>query len=95
MGFLKYLPLLLKGKQVADVYRAETGAGKPIYLSRRFVGTVIVLIGAVASMYFGVSLDENIISSLTDNAVSVISAGVALYGVILGIVGIVKRKKKA
>lgn len=93
MNFLKFIPLILKGKNVADVYQEETGSGKPIYLSRRFVGTVIVLIGAGASMYFGVSLDENILSSLTDNVVSVISAGVALYGVILGIVGIIKRKK--
>lgn len=95
MGFLKFLPLILKGKQVAEVYREETGTGKPIYLSRRFVGTVITLIGAGASMYFGVSLDENILSSLTDNMVSIISAGVALYGAILGIIGIVKRKKQA
>ncbi len=93
MGFLKFLPLILKGKQVADVYQEEVGQGKPIYLSRRFVGTVIVLIGAGASKYFGVSLDENVLSSLTDSTVSLISAGVTLYGVILSIIGIVKRKK--
>ena len=93
MGFLKFLPLILKGKQVADVYRDETGAGKPIYLSRRFVGTIVTLIGVLASMYFSVSLDENILASLSDNVVSVISAGVTLYGVILGIIGVIKRKK--
>lgn len=93
MGFLKFLPLILKGKQVAEVYQEETGQGKPVYLSRRFVGTVIVLIGAGVSMYFGVSLDENILSSLTDNTVSIISAGITLYGVILGIIGIIKRRK--
>lgn len=93
MNFLKFIPLLLRGKGIADAYKEEVGTGKPIYLSRRFVGLVIVLLGAIASMYFGVTLDEGILSSLTDNLLSVISAGVALYGVILSIIGVIKRKK--
>mgnify|MGYP001600106607 CR=1 FL=1 len=93
MSFLKYIPLILKGKSIADAYNEEVGQGKPVYLSRRFVGTVVALAGAGASLYFDVSLDENVLSSITDNMVSAISAGVTLYGVVLGIVGIIKRKK--
>lgn len=96
MNILKFIPLLLKGKSIADVYEEETGQGKPWYLSRRFFGAIITFIGAVAGVYFGVdvTLDEGMVNVLTDNIGSAVAAGIGLYGVILHIVGWIKRHKR-
>lgn len=93
MNWLKFIPLILRGKSIAEAYKEEAGQGKPIYLSRRFMGLVLAFIGAIVSMYFGVTLDANILSTMSDSVVTVISAVVTLYGVILGIIGIIKRKQ--
>ena len=93
MGFLKYLPLLLQGRSIATAYKEETGQGKPFYLSRRLIGLVITLIGAIVSLYFGVTLDSAILASIADNMVTVISAIATLYGVIIGIIGVIRKNK--
>ena len=94
MNFLKYLPLLLQGRSIAAAYKEETGAGKPFYLSRRLIGLIITLIGAVVSLYFGVTLDSAILASIADNVVTVISAIVTLYGVVIGVIGVIKKDKQ-
>lgn len=94
MGTLKYLSLILRFRNVAEVYKEETGEGKPFYYSRRFIGLVITVIFAVVTMKTGIVLDDNLSALIADNVVSVITALVALYGVVLGIIGHFKRSKK-
>lgn len=95
MNFLKLLPLILKGKQVADVYQQETGQGKPWFASRRFVGFVILLIGSVVGIVLGtdVVMDEVLVNAAADQIIAWISAGIALYGLGLKVIGWWKRQK--
>ena len=93
MGSLKYLSLLLQGRSIAVAYKEETGAGKPAYLSRRFIGVVATFIGLAVSTYFGITLDANIIASISDSISTIISALVVLYGLLMVIVGIIRKGK--
>ena len=97
MMFLKLLPLILKGKQVADVYEQETGHGKPWYASRRLVGLVILLVGSVIGIVLGtdVVMDEAIVNAAAEQIIALIGAVVGLYGLILKVIGWWKRKKQA
>ena len=92
---LKYLKLFGLFKNVQGAYKEEKGKDRPSFLSRRFIGAVVVLIGALLSLHFGVKIDENILNNITDNTEKVVSAGILLYGLIMEIVGIVKRQKPA
>ncbi len=91
--FLKYLPLVGLTKDVSKAYKEDTGKERPAYLSRRFVGALIALAGGFAAIQFGVKLDETILTQITDSLDKLIAAGIALYGAIVVIVGIFKRKK--
>lgn len=93
MNFLKYLPLLLRFKNVSEVYQEETGQGKPWYLSRRFIGLIVAIIFAIITLRTGITIDEALSLQLADHLISVITAGVALYGIVLGIIGHFKRTK--
>lgn len=93
MSFLKYLPAILKFRQVSTIYQEETGKDKPFYVSRRFIGAVITAIGAILSIYLGVKIDENLLSTLSDNVETLITAIVALYGLIMLIIGHIKRQE--
>ncbi len=92
MNFLRFLPLIMKGKSIADAYRDETGQDKPFYMSRRFIGAAIAFIGAALGIASGIQLDANVLDSITGNVEVLISAGIALYGGILAIVGVVKKQ---
>jgi len=91
VSFLRYLPLILKFKNISEVYREETGQGKPFYMSRRFIGLVITVIFAIVTIWTGVTVDDAISLQIADNIVAVITAVITLYGVVLGIIGQVKK----
>lgn len=91
---IKYLKLFGLLKNVNKAYQEEKGKNRPAYLSRRFIGAVILLGGAVLSLKFGIKIDETVLTQITDNLDKAISAGIVLYGLIMGIVGIIKREKK-
>ena len=92
-ALFKYLPLAALGKDIQEAYRVDTGNGIPFYMHRRFIGAVIALIAGFLAIRFGVTLDANLVASLTDNLEKMISAGVALYGAGLTIWGYFKRNK--
>lgn len=91
---LKYIKLFGLFKNVQGAYKTETGKDRPAYLSRRFIGAVIILGGAVLSLECGVKIDETLLASISDNIEKIVAAGIVLYGLVMGIVGTVKRKKK-
>ena len=91
VNFLKYLPLILKFKNISEVYQEETGQGKPFYMSRRFIGLVITVIFAIVTIWTGVTVDDAISLQIADNIVAVITAVFTLYGVGLGVIGQVKK----
>lgn len=97
----KYIKLLLQWKDIRNVYREERGKEKPWFASRRFIGLVILFIGAVLKTFFDIYLPPETIESLTDNAVllgtvidTIIPVLVSLYGAITYIIGQIKRSAK-
>ena len=91
--FFKYLPVLLKFKSVADIYKDEQGKNKPAIISRRFVGAVIILIGAYLGVRYGISAEMFNVEQITEHLMSIISSVTLLYGIIMGIIGYIKRSK--
>lgn len=101
----KALGLVLRGKDARKVYQEELGKDRPVWLSRRFVGTVITLIGGVLGWKFGVSTDQIMDFALksdsfldaANRAYDVIKADwpviVSFYGSVIGIIGVIRRKK--
>lgn len=90
----KYLKLLGRFRNVTDAYEGETGKKRPPYLSRRFVGALVIFVGGVLALQFDVKIDENILTNITESIEKITAAAIVLYGLVMEIVGIVKRKKK-
>jgi len=90
--FLKYIPLVGLFKNVKTSYKEETGKDRPAYLSRRFIGTVIALGGAILAIQFGIIIDTTILEQLTDNIEKLVATVIAIYGIVLAIVGLFKKK---
>lgn len=91
---IKYFKLFGLFKNVQKSYKEETGKDRPAYLSRRFIGAVIIVGGAVLSLELGVKIDESLLTDITNSIEKIVAAGIVLYGLVMEIVGIVKRKKK-
>lgn len=90
--FLKYIPLLLKFKDVTEVYKEETGQDKPWYMSRTFLGSAIAFIFTCLAVFFGIVVDAGTIEIIVNNTSTIISAIVALYGIVMTLVGQIKKK---
>lgn len=89
----KYLISILKFKDITDTYKEETGSDKPWYLSRRFIGTIIAIIAGVLFASQGIVISETQIQIIIDGFITIIPALVSLYGIIMGVVGQIKKKK--
>jgi len=95
-SWLKYIPLLLKFKDVADTYRKETGENKPWYLSRTFLGSAIAFIFTCLAVIFGITVDNETITVVVNQISTLIPAIIALYGIVMTIVGqITKSRRKS
>ncbi len=90
---LKYLPLVAGMQDVSAAYKSETGKERPAYLSRRLVGSVMAVAAGFMAVQYGVEVKEDTVKILTDNIEALIPAAISLYGIAVGIVGIIKRKK--
>lgn len=90
----RYFKLLGLFKNCDKAYREHTGKARPAYLSRRFVGAVVLLVGTALSVYFGVEINKELLGMIADNIGKIIGAGVVLYGAVMEIIGIVKRERK-
>lgn len=88
---LKYIKLLAAWQDVSETYKAEQGKDRPFYLSRRFIGSVIGLLGLFLHVQFGISIDEATKISLIDNVEKLIPAGIIVYGSGMAIVSFAKR----
>ncbi len=92
-SFIKYLPLLLKFKSVAEAYKEEKGTGKPWYISRRFLGAALLLGAAFLGIQFGITLDQSLIDQIANNLADLVPAAIGLYGAVMTVVGLIKRDK--
>jgi hypothetical protein len=97
-NIIKYIWLLLKFKDVRKIYNEENGTDKPGWASKRFIGAMVLFGGVVAQMLFGVEINSNTLSTLSDNfttlagaAQVIIPVAVQLYGATLSVVGAVKK----
>lgn len=96
----KYFKLIAAFKDVREVYEAERTSGKPWWLSRRFFGAVMVFFGLVLAYFFDVRLTPEQAQTAADSVTTIsqsveklVTAGVTLYGIIMTIVGAIKRNK--
>ena len=97
MNFLKYLKLLGLFKDAVSVYKEEEGKDKvPAILHRRVFGAIILLIGTGFGIYYGIETDviTGNLQAIVDNVDKIISAVLALYGIILVIVGTVGARRR-
>ena len=92
-SFLKYLPLLARLKDARAAYQEEQGKDN-WFLSRKFVGAIVTLIGAFLTIQFGVTLDAGFLQNLTNSIETIGTAGVALYGAIMFLVSALKKKEE-
>jgi hypothetical protein len=90
----KYIKLLLKLKDIAGVYFEEKGKGRPFWMSRRFIGVTITSLAACVGLLSGVDFNAETLNGLTDNISAFITAGVAIYGAIMTLVGYFKSAKR-
>ena len=93
--FLKYLPLVTAFQDVSAQVKEAGREKRPWYLQRSIIGGIIALVAGFLSIRFGVSLSADQIGNLTDNASQLITAGVAVYGTILSLYGLVMKAIKA
>lgn len=88
------MPKILFGfKDVSDEYKETTGEGRPWYMSRTFIFSALCFIATIATIFTGVTFDEEQIKAIADNLPSLITASVAIVGVIMSFVAQVKSKR--
>lgn len=90
---IKYFKLFGLFKNVQGAYKEETGKDRPAYLSRRFIGAVVILGGAVLSLEAGVKIEEALLIDISNSIEKIVAAALVLYGLIMEVVGIVKRQR--
>lgn len=85
--YLKYLPqVLLAFKDVSQKYEAETGQGRPWYLSRTFVFSALCFLSTLITIATGVTFDKNTIAVVADAVPQIIAGAIALIGAILSFI---------
>lgn len=100
LKLLKFLPALLKFRDVSGAYREAEGEDKPFYVSKRFVGGVIGLIVAVAvvvmSQFFGVtvSVSPKDIGTITEAFVAFFAAFGSIYAAVMMVIGQIQKNKR-
>ena len=96
LQFLKYLPQILLGfKDVSDKYKTETGEGRPWYLSRTFIFSALCFIGTGVTIITGITFDQEQIKVVADNAVTIITAVIAIVGAVMSFIAQWKSKKNS
>ena len=96
LQFLKYLPQILLGfKDVSDKYKTETGEGRPSYLSRTFIFSALCFIGTGVTIITGITFDQEQIKVVADNAVTIITAVIAIVGAVMSFIAQWKSKKNS
>lgn len=96
INFLKYLPQILLGfKDVSDKYKTETGEGRPWYLSRTFIFSALCFIGTGVTIITGITFDQEQIKVVADNAVTIITAVIAIVGAVMSFIAQWKSKKNS
>lgn len=63
------------------------------WYSRKFIGAVLVFGAAIVLYLTGVTINADVLNQLTDHISNLIAAIVGLYGIIMSLVSIFKKKK--
>src|SRR3990167_677880 len=90
---LKFVPLVALGKDVRASVNEESGKDRPFWLSRRFVGAVRTLIAGFCAIQFGVKLDAETLTKLTDNITQLATVVMTLWGLVVTVIGYFRREK--
>lgn len=88
----KYIGLILKLSDVSSIYQAEKNEGKPWWLSRSFIGSLIAFFATAVTVFFGITVSDGQIEVIVNSLTTIIPAVIALYGVIMTFIGQIKKK---
>ena len=91
---LKFVPLVALGKDVRASVAEESGKERPFWLSRRFIGSALTLIAGFCAIQFGVKLDAETLTKLTDNITQLATVVMTLWGLVVTVIGYFKRNKE-
>lgn len=92
MRILELIKLFAKLKDVRAAVEETTGQQAPIYLSRKVIGSILILFAGVLLYLTGVNLDVNMVTNLTDNIEHLIGAIIGIYGFIMFLISALKKK---
>lgn len=91
--YLKYIPKIIFGfKDISKQYKAETGEGRPWYLSRTFLYSALCFVGTLVTIVTGIELEPEKLQAIADNVTIIIPAVIALVSAIMSFVAQFKRK---
>ncbi len=91
-GALNYIKLASLGQDAITAFEEARGKKAPIFLHRRFIATVVLLISACFDAFFDVSINDT--EGLTDLILEIAIKASELYGVIMIIWGQIRAGKR-
>ncbi|MFX0198376.1 MAG: hypothetical protein ACFFCW_19835 [Candidatus Hodarchaeota archaeon] len=96
-ALIKYFRVISLFRDAVTAYKEVEGTSKvPAVLHRRVFGVIILALGTLMGIYFG--LDETLLggqlTTITDNVGQIIAAAINLYGAVMIVVGMIKMKRK-
>ena len=89
----KYVGTALKLQDARIVYAQEKDEEPPIILSRKVIGSVILVLGIGLKMVYGIDLTEAIKEDLTKQLEALVTVAISIYGLVMVIISMFKKKK--
>ena len=86
----KYVKGLFLLRDITDAYEEEKGKSKPLFLSKRLIGVIVIFLGYLLTMATGVTLDDTVLTQITENLEKLFAGVVVLYGIVMELVGIIQ-----
>lgn len=90
LEFFKYLPKLLMGKNVYEMYKAEhQGKEKPWVISLRFIGALVTFLSVLVYSAYNITITPDTLSIIIANVKTLYDAIVTICTAISGACGAV------
>ena len=91
MNILKKIKLYAMFKDVRAMVIAQKGQAGWWY-SRKFIGAVIVFLSTVAMYLTGITINADMLDTLSNNISNLLSAIVGIYGFVMFMISLFKKK---
>ncbi len=91
---MKLLGMVSLFKDVTKEVQAAGAEKRPWYMQRSVWGTIVATVAGLISYFIGVTIDANMLSTLSDNIPQLIGVFVTLWGAALSIWGLIAKRIK-